>query len=125
MSDNVTITAGSGTTVATDERTINAVAVQVQRVVDQGSTAIATGQVTPTASAATLVAARDTRKYVTIFNGTNMTVYIGPATVTTANGFELRSGAGKDVLNTALLQLIVASATGLTGVISYDEGYDS
>lgn len=32
MADNVAITAGAGTTVATDELTINAVAVQVQRV---------------------------------------------------------------------------------------------
>lgn len=45
MADNVSITAGAGTTVATDERTISSTTVQVQRVVDQGGTAFANGKV--------------------------------------------------------------------------------
>jgi hypothetical protein len=121
----VSITAGSGTVVGTDERTINSVAVQVQRVNEQGGTAFATGQVTPTASAATLLAARDTRKSVTFINGTNMTVYIGPATVTAANGAAIPPGAGITVETTALIQNIVSTVTGLTGVVSYVENYDS
>lgn len=125
MADNVAITAGSGTTVGTDERTINGTAVQVQRVDEQGGTAFATGQVTPTASAATLLAARETRKDCTFYNGTNMTCYIGPATVTTSNGFALLPGAGLTVRTTALLQVILTTATGLSGVISYIESYDS
>lgn len=90
-----------------------------------GAQLIATGQVTPTGSATTIVAARSGRTIVTVVNGTNMTVYIGPATVTTANGFELRAGAGKSFPTTALLQCIVASATGLSGVLSYDEEYEA
>ena len=125
MADNVAITAGSGTTVATDERTINSVAVQVQRTIDQGGTAVATGQVTPTASAATLLAARDTRKSALFYNGTNMTVFIGPATVTTANGFGVPAGASLEVSTTALLQNIVSTVTGLTGVVYYVETYDA
>src|SRR6187200_604787 len=125
MADDVAITAGSGTTVGADERTINSTAVKVQRVVSEGGTAVATGQVTPTGTAATLLAARETRKVATFFNGCNMTVYIGPATVTTGNGFELQPGAGLSIPTTALVQLIVASAMGLTGVVSYVESYDS
>ena len=125
MADDVAITAGSGTTIAADERTIATVAVKVQRVVSEGGTAFATGQVTPTATAATLLAARETRKSCTFYNGTNMTVFIGPATVTTANGFALPSGAGLTIPTTALLQNIVASVTGLAGVVSYVESYDA
>lgn len=125
MADNVAITAGAGTDIAADERTIATVAVKVQRVVVEGGTAIATGQVVPTATAATLLAARETRKEVTFVNLTNMAVFIGPATVTTANGFELPAGAGITVPTTALFQIIVASVTGLTGDVLYVEAYDS
>lgn len=125
MADDVAITAGSGTTVGADERTINAVAVKVQRVVVEGGTSIATGQVTPTATAATLIAARETRKSVVFYNGTNLTVYVGPATVTTSNGFAMPPGSGLTLTTTALVQNIVASVTGLTGVVYYAETFDA
>ncbi len=124
MADNVAISAGSGTTVGTDERTINAVAVQVQRVDEQGSTAIATGQVVPTTTAATLLAARETRKRVTFLNQGSTDAYIGPATVTTANGFPLAVGAAVTMYTTALVQAIIASGT-MTGYVAYFEEYDS
>lgn len=120
--DNVAVTAGSGTTIGTDERTINSVAVQVQRVDEQAGTAVATGQVAPTNSAATLLAARDTRKTVTFVNQGTVNVYIGPATVTTGNGFLLVPGAGVDINTTALLQAITSSGT---GAIHYVETYDA
>lgn len=88
-------------------------------------TDVVSGQVTPTASAATLVAARETRKNVVIRNGTNMDVFIGPATVTTANGFGVPAGAGLTLTTTKLLQLIVTSVTGLTGVVHYAEMFDA
>jgi len=122
MADNVAITAGSGTTVGTDERTINSVAVQVQRVDEQGSTAIANGQVAPTGTAGTLVAARDTRKRVTFLNTGSINVYIGVATVTTANGFVLAPGAAITLNTQALVQAITASGT---GAVSYVEEYDA
>ena len=122
MADNVAITAGSGTTVGTDERTINSVAVQVQRVDEQGSTAIANGQVAPTGTAGTLVAARDTRKRVTFLNTGSVNVYIGIATVTTANGFVLAPGAAITLNTQALVQAITASGT---GAVSYIEEYDA
>lgn len=124
MADNVAITAGSGTTVGTDERTINSVAVQVQRVNEQGSTAIATAQATVTTTAATLVAARDTRKRLVIRNNSNQDVWIGPATVTTANGFRVYPGESLTLYTTALVQAIIASGT-MTGTVETIEEYDS
>ncbi len=124
MADNVAISAGTGTTVATDERTINAVAVQVQRVDEQGSTAIATGQVVLTTTAGTFVAARDTRKRLIIRNNASTDVWLGPATVTTANGFRLEVGASLTLSTTALVQGIIASGT-MTGDVDYVEEYDA
>lgn len=124
MADNVAITAGSGTTVGTDERTVNAVAVHVQRVDEQGGTAIANGQVTPTTTAGTLLAARDTRKSVTFVNNGSVDCWIGVATVTTSNGARLPVGASRTLRTTALIQAIIASGT-MTGVVDYIEEYDS
>ena len=125
MADGVDVTAGTGTKIATDERTIASVSQHVQRVFDIGGTGVATGQVVPTATAATLIAARDTRKDVTFYNGTNMVVCIGPATVTMANGIELQPGGALTVRTTLLLQCIVTTATGLAGDVSYVENYES
>lgn len=125
MADDVAITAGSGTTVGADERTINSVAVKVQRVVVEGGTAFATAQYTPTASAATLIAARETRKSVVIVNGSNVDIFIGPATVTTSNGIRVSPGASLTVNTTALIQSISSSITGLVGVVYTLETYDA
>lgn len=122
MADNVAITAGSGTTIGTDERTINSTSVQVQRVDEQGGTAIASGQVAPTGTAGTLLAARDTRKVATFVNRGNQSVFIGPATVTTSNGLELKPGDSIDMFSTALIQAITSSGTGR---VDYLEVYDS
>lgn len=109
MADTVQISAGTGTTIATDDR--GAVG-HVQRVVDQGGSVIATGQVAPTTTAATLLAANTTRKVVTFVNHGTVDVYIGPATVTTSNGLKLAAGAAIDIETTALIQAITASGTG-------------
>lgn len=124
MADNVSITAGAGTTVATDERTINSVAVQVQRVDEQGSTSIASGQVTPTTTAATLLAARDTRKRMILTNNSSVDVWVGPATVTTANGFKIPVGYTLTLYTTALIQVIISTGTA-TGGMHYVEEYDA
>lgn len=124
MADNVAITAGSGTTVGTDERTINSTSVQVQRVDEQGSTAISTSQVTPTTTAGTLIAARDTRKRVIFSNNGSTDAYVGPATVTTSNGFKIPPGYTLTLYTTALVQAIIASGT-MTGAVHIVEEYDS
>jgi hypothetical protein len=125
VADNVAITAGAGTNVAADERTIAAATVQVQRVGEIGGTAVATAQTNISNSAATLVAARDTRKAVTFLNLMSRSVFIGPATVTTANGFELQAGAWITRPTTALIQGITAAASGATEYVMVWEDYDS
>lgn len=122
MADNIDITPGSGATVATDGRTIDSTSVQVQRVDEIGSSALANGQVAPTTSAATLVAARDTRKRLILENVGQVAVWIGIATVTTANGLMLPIGASITLRTTALVQAITASGT---GAIAYVEEYDT
>jgi hypothetical protein len=124
VADDVAISAGTGTVIATDERTINAVAKHVQRVDEQGSTAIATGQVVVTTTAATLVAARDTRKRLIIRNNSSTDCWIGPATVTTANGFRVEVGCSLTLYTTALVQAIIASGT-MVGDVDYVEEYDA
>ncbi len=122
MADNVAITPGSGAEVAADERSIASVNVKVQRVGVIGGTAIASGQVAPTGTAGTLLAARETRQRVTFVNRGTMSVFIGPATVTTANGLELKPGDSYLMHSTALIQAITSSGT---GAVHYIEEYDS
>lgn len=123
MADNVTLNSMSGgANAATDERTINSVTVHVQRVGEIGSTALANGQVAPTSTAATLLAARETRKRAIFLNAGTVDVYIGIATVTTANGFKLVPGSSISLYTTALIQAITASGT---GAVHYIEEYDS
>jgi len=125
MADNVAITSGSGTNVGTDERTINSVVVHIQRVNDIGSSAIANGQVNISNTAATLLAARETRKRVTFVNRMPVPVFIGVATVTAANGFQLDAGAAITLHTTALIQGITSAATAGTVYVHYIEEYDS
>lgn len=122
MADNVNITAGSGTAIGTDERTINASPVHIQRVIDQGATAIATGQAAPTSTAANIVAVRDTRKRLVLVNHGSVDVFVGPATVTTANGLKITPGASLVLYTTAAVQGITAATT---GAIHYVEEYDA
>lgn len=110
--------------IGADERSINSANVKVQRVVSEGGTAFATGQVTPTTTAATLLAARETRKSVMFYNNGQATVFIGPATVTTGNGFPLLPGMAATFNTTALLQCIIATGTA-TSYVAYAESYDS
>lgn len=125
MADNVAVTAGSGTTIGTDERSINSVTVQVQRVDEQGSTAIDAAQTNVTNSAATLVAARDTRKRVVIVNRQVAAIFVGEATVTTANGFQIDPGASLTLHTTALIQAITAAASGAGEKVHTLEEYDT
>ena len=124
IADNVAVTAGSGTSIGTDERTINSVAVQVQRFDEQGATAVAVARVTPTTSPATLIAARDTRKRLIITNNSNVTVYVGPATVSTANGYPIAVGYTLTLYTTALVQCIIATGTAAADVAVVEE-YDA
>lgn len=87
-----------------------------------GAANIATGQVAASTTAATLVAARATRRGVLIKNlDAAIKVYVGPATVTAANGMELKAGESFVVDWTGLIQVIAASGT---PAVAYLETYD-
>lgn len=94
----------------------NPVAAQV------GAANIATNQVALSVTAGTLVAARATRRSVMIKNlDPSIKVYIGPATVTVANGMELKGGESVSVDWVGLIQGIAASGT---PTVAYMETYD-
>lgn len=129
MSDNVAITAGSGTTIATDERTIASTSVQVQRVDEQGSQTLATEQAAPgtTATSAT-VAARDTRKRLILINHGSVDLYVseratnaGTPSSTTAHSVKVPPGASLELYATAAAFVFTASGT---GALHYIEEYD-
>lgn len=87
-----------------------------------GAPNIASNQVTAGTNAGTLVAARATRRSVTIKNtDTSIVVYIGAATVTAANGMPLKAGESISVDWTGLIQVIAASGS---PVVAYLETYD-
>lgn len=82
----------------------------------------ATGQVATSTTAATFVVARATRRSVTLKNeDAAITVYIGPATVTSGNGFPLKANQSISVAWVGLIQVIAASGT---PTVSYADEYD-
>jgi hypothetical protein len=104
-------TAQNGTSnIATDERTINATAVHVQRIVPLGGSTLANGHVTVTNTATEIRAATDTQHCVTIVNYQTVPIYVGGATVTTTSGFRLDPGASVTLHTTAAVQGITSSA---------------
>jgi len=117
MADGVDITAGSGTTISTDDRSHG----HVQRFSRIGATSLTTGQAAPTNSAANIVAARDTRQRLVLVNHGSVDVFVGPATVTTANGLKIPPGASLTLYTTVAVQGITASGT---GSIHYAEEYE-
>lgn len=128
MADNVSITAGSGTVVGTDERTINSTSVQVQRVDEQGSTTLANAHVDVTNSATTIAAARETRKRLVIVNYQNVAIYVGLTSPTTSTGLMVPPGGSLTLYTTAAVQGITAAshtASGEDEKVHYLEEYDS
>jgi len=81
-----------------------------------------TGQVTTSGTAGTLVASNSTRRRCVIKNlDATITVYVGPATVTTSNGMEVKAGQSIEITATPLIQVIAASGT---PVVAYSDESD-
>lgn len=110
MADNVALTAGSGTTIGTDERSISSTNVHVQRIIVESATSVANAHTTVTNSATVISAARDTRKRLVIVNRQTVPIYVGPATVTTANGILMNPGDVVVLFTTIAVQGITTSA---------------
>jgi hypothetical protein len=124
MADNVAITAGTGTNVASDERSIAGVTVQVQRMADIGSSAIANNQVTvdTTVGGVIVAAARETRRSILIMNRGTVAIYVGNGTVSSTNGVQVNAGEGIVLSTTAQIKSITASSS---ATVHYIEEYDS
>lgn len=87
-----------------------------------GATHAATSQVTTSTSPSTAAIARPTRRSCLIRNlDTSISVYIGPATVSAANGMLLKAGESIPITAVTLLQVIAASGSPVIAV--FDE-YD-
>jgi hypothetical protein len=110
MADNVAITAGSGTTISTDERTISSVAQHVQRVVPLGGSTIVAGHAEISNAHAQISPAAETQHCVTIVNYQTVPVYVGPHEVATTDGFRLDPGASLTLHTTAEVFGITAAA---------------
>lgn len=114
MADNVAITAGSGTTVAADERTVDAVAVEVQRVAPHGSPLIAAAQVEISNTSAAIAAVRSTRHSIVIVNRQTVAVFIDDATATTS-AFRLDPGDSVTLFTGAVINGITTAAYTASG----------
>ncbi len=87
-----------------------------------GAANMANGQIAATTTPSTLVAARPTRRSVTIKNiNTSISVYVGLATVSSSNGMLLRSGESISVDYVGLIQVVAGSNS---PNVSYIETYD-
>lgn len=87
-----------------------------------GAGNMANGQVAATTTAATLVAARATRRSVTVRNmDSSISAYIGIATVSATNGMLLKAGESISVDFTGLIQVVSASNS---PNVAYLETYD-
>lgn len=119
IATNTGTTATNTSTIATNQTNGNLLT-QVTRQI--GAANYANGQVTATTTAGTLKTATATRRSIMIKNtDAAITVYIGAATVTAANGVPLKAGESIAVDTTALIQVISASGT---PVVAYMETSD-
>jgi hypothetical protein len=85
-----------------------------------GAANVTVSQVTATTSAGTLAVARPTRRSLVVKNtDTAITVYIGPATVTSGNGMPVKAGESLAVSWVGLVQVI--SASGSPVIALWDE----
>lgn len=114
MADNVAVTAGSGTNIATDERTINAVTVQIQRVTEIGASNITAGRVAVTNTSTDIVVAKETRKRVVITNRQTVPIYVDTGTATTSD-FKLDPGDSLTLYTTAAVDGITTAAYSASG----------
>lgn len=112
MADNIAVTAGSGTTLATDDRS----SVHYQKVVDVGGTTGASGQTTVTNSSTTVKAATTERMSITLVNYQTVAVFVDPGggTATTSN-FRLNPGDAMTIATNGAVTAITAAAYTASG----------
>lgn len=84
----------------------------------KGAPSIANAQVAvdTTVGGVTIVAARSSRRSVTLYNTGSVTVYVGSGTVSAANGFPIPAGGSFTIDATAAVKGIAASGSQTVGV---------
>lgn len=122
MADDIAVTAGSGTAVATQDRSSR----HFQEILVAGAASVAADDVSVTTTSGEIVAARTGRQTLTILASPNNTddVYIGASGVnaaTPSGGFRLIPGAAIDVDTIAAIH---GDAVSGTQTIYYIETYD-
>jgi len=111
---------------ATDERTIAATTVHVQRVGEIGSATGAVGQVTISSTSADIAAARDTRKRIVIINRQAVPIFVDPGATATTSDLRLEPGDSITLYTTVAIKAITTAAYTASGdaKVHYIEEYD-
>lgn len=112
MTDNVAVTAGSGTNIATDDRSGE----HHQRVLSAAGSTGVSGQTTISSTSASIIAATTYRLYVTIVNYQTVPVFVDPGggTATTSN-FRLNPGDSMTIKSNTAITAITAAAYTASG----------
>jgi len=119
MADDVAVTAGSGTSIATQDRSAR----QFQQVIPAGADTIASGEGNVTTTAAEFLAARSNRVGVLLksLSSNTAVVDVGDTSVASGSDFPLDPG---DSLYLPTEDAIWADAASGTQVLAYIEFYD-
>jgi len=119
VADDVAVTAGSGTSIATQDRSAR----HFQQVIPAGGDTIASGRVSVTTTAAEAIAARSNREYVILLALPANTDVIDVGDTSTASGsdFPLVPGAS---ITIPTEDAIWADAASGTQTLAYIEIYD-
>ena len=123
MADDVQITAGSGTTIATQDRSGR----HLQEVLPTGAATIAATHVTVTNTSTEILAARAGRRRAVITNYQTVPIYVGQDTITTSTGHRLDPGASLMLETVAVIDGITSasySAAGEDDKVHVVEEYD-
>lgn len=122
MADNVQVTQGSGTIVATDQRSIDGSSVHIQRVDEIGAANWQHDQnATITTTAGLIAAARETRKRICVVNQGSVNCYLGNSAVTSSTGILLKPNASIALQHCAAVYGRTSSGT---ATLHYWEEYD-
>jgi len=110
MADNVAVTAGSGTSVGTDERSIGGSTVHVQRVAPHGAPSFTVGQVTVSNTTTSIASTADTRHSITLVNRQLTSIWVANAPASVATGFRLDPGDSLEMFTGAAVHAIASTS---------------
>jgi len=119
LADDVAVTAGAGTAIATQDRSAR----HFQQVIPAGGDTIASGRVNVTTTAAEAIAARSNREYVILLALPSNTDVIDVGDTATASGSDFPLVPGSSI-TIPTEDAIWADAASGTQVLAYIEVYD-